>query len=208
MAAPEPWAAIVLAAGAGERLGGLPKALIRLDGTPLITRLIDALEQAGATTIVVVLGHHAAAIAAALAARKNLQCVRIGPSDRPADSLRAGLAASAPQGLPVMVCLADQPLIDAAALLALTAAWRDRPAGSDMVVPCANDAPGNPVMLAPVVIDDLLASTPPITGKAWRQQHAAQVFCWPGDDPAYHVDLDTLDDVERLRATGREVVLP
>lgn len=56
--------ALVLAAGAGQRLGGVPKCLIRLGGQTLLQRLLDALAEAGVNDVRLVLGHHAAAIAA------------------------------------------------------------------------------------------------------------------------------------------------
>ena len=57
--------AVVLAAGAGSRLGGRPKALLELGGVPLILRQLVALSGAGVDEVVVVTGHHAEAIEAA-----------------------------------------------------------------------------------------------------------------------------------------------
>src|SRR5262249_38729365 len=54
--------AVLLAAGAGARLGGRPKALLELGGVPLIMRQLIALSGAGIDELVVVLGHHADAI--------------------------------------------------------------------------------------------------------------------------------------------------
>jgi len=39
--------AVLLAAGEGRRMGGVPKALIRLQGVPLINRHLVALSGAG-----------------------------------------------------------------------------------------------------------------------------------------------------------------
>ena len=60
--------AVLLAAGAGSRLGGRPKALLELGGVPLILRQLIALSGAGVDEVVVVLGHHADAIEAAVRA--------------------------------------------------------------------------------------------------------------------------------------------
>jgi molybdenum cofactor cytidylyltransferase len=57
--------AVLLAAGAGTRLGGRPKALLELGGVPLILRQLIALSGAGVDEVVVVLGHHADAVEAA-----------------------------------------------------------------------------------------------------------------------------------------------
>ncbi len=50
--------AIILAAGAGRRMGGIiPKPLIEIDDKPLLVRLIEQLIQAGINDIVIVTGH-------------------------------------------------------------------------------------------------------------------------------------------------------
>ena len=59
--------AVLLAAGAGSRLGHRPKALLELGGVPLIVRQCVALSGAGVDELVVVLGHHADAIEPAVA---------------------------------------------------------------------------------------------------------------------------------------------
>ena len=49
--------AVLLAAGEGARMGGVAKALIRLQGVPLIRRHLVALSGAGVDEVVVVTGH-------------------------------------------------------------------------------------------------------------------------------------------------------
>ena len=51
--------AVLLAAGAGRRMGGRPKALLELGGVPLVLRQLIALSDAGVDELVIVLGHHA-----------------------------------------------------------------------------------------------------------------------------------------------------
>ncbi len=50
---------VILAAGAGTRMGGVPKALCRVGGRTLIDRCMEALAEAGLGRPVVVTGHHA-----------------------------------------------------------------------------------------------------------------------------------------------------
>ena len=49
--------AVLLAAGEGLRMGGVAKALIRLQGVPLVTRHLVALSGAGVDEVVIVTGH-------------------------------------------------------------------------------------------------------------------------------------------------------
>ena len=76
--------AVLLAAGAGSRLGHRPKALLELGGVPLIVRQCVALSGAGVDELVVVLGHHADAIEPAVAPFpitivRNPECVSPRP---------------------------------------------------------------------------------------------------------------------------------
>ena len=58
--------AVVLAAGAGADFGGLttstPKAMLKVQGRPILARLIDDLAHFGCRGVTVVRGHHASAI--------------------------------------------------------------------------------------------------------------------------------------------------
>ena len=50
--------AILLAAGQGSRMGGVPKSLLELQGVPLINRQLIALSGAGVDEVVVVTGYY------------------------------------------------------------------------------------------------------------------------------------------------------
>ena len=58
--------AVVLAAGAGADFGGLttstPKAMLKVQGRPILARLLDDLAHFGCRGVTVVRGHHAAAV--------------------------------------------------------------------------------------------------------------------------------------------------
>lgn len=92
MADPTP-AGLLLAAGAGRRMGG-PKALVELAGRPLILRALDALQAGGCAPVVVVLGAAAEEVGAVLPADVT-PVVADGWAEGMGASLRAGLAALA-----------------------------------------------------------------------------------------------------------------
>jgi len=58
--------AVVLAAGAGSDFGGLtaatPKAMLKVQGRPILARLLEDFAQFGCRSLTVVRGHHAAAV--------------------------------------------------------------------------------------------------------------------------------------------------
>jgi len=174
--------AVLLAAGAGARLGSRPKALLELGGVPLVMRQLVALSGAGVDEVVVVLGHHADAVEAAVRAFPisivhNPACLDPQPrgtaaapqggarqsSERPGDrrddgqasSVRCGLQALSPRLDAVIVALADQPLIDAQDIVALIGAFKKR-GDAAMVVPRVQTESGESLPGNPVMFDAAL----------------------------------------------------
>lgn len=119
--------ALVLAAGSSSRLGRA-KQLVRVDGEPLLRRTVGAALATAPVRTVVVLGADAAA-AAATVADLPVECVACpGWTEGMGASLRCGLAQLEASPHAVLVCVCDQPALDAAHLQALVAAWRAAPA--------------------------------------------------------------------------------
>src|SRR5512140_3842568 len=116
--------AVVLAAGAGSRLGGRPKALLELGGVPLIVRQLIALSGASADEVAVVLGHHAQAVEAAVGPFPITLVHNPSPGDGQASSVRIGLQELSPKLDAVIVSLADQPLVNSQDITALIAAFK------------------------------------------------------------------------------------
>jgi len=183
--------------------------LLLLDGEPLIRHQVHALQTAGAAHVVVVLGHYAADIGAQLQGLKIQVIYNPQPEDGLVSSQRLGLQAL-PEGLDgVLMALADQPLIKAADVTALTLEFKARPIGIDMVFPRVNGTPGNPVMLSATARQAILAHGPDFGCKEWRQAHKTQVQAFDSTNLHYTTDLDHLEDVASFTArTGKTLVWP
>jgi nicotine blue oxidoreductase len=166
-------AGVVLAAGEASRFGG-PKQAV------LLPHVLRRLRPAGLGDLVVVLGAHDVAVTGA-------RTVRCADWQRgPGASLRAGLAALAPEVEAAVVCLADGPLIDADAVARVVGAWR---AGAGEVVAASYEGVrGHPVVLGRSV-------WPEITDEGARTLDAALVPC---DDLGFPEDVDTEEDLRRI----------
>lgn len=199
-------AGLVLAAGQGARLGGRPKALLRLDGVPLLQRVVAALADAGIAEVIVVTGHHAEQIEPLLATLPVRGLRNPRPQDGPTSSLREGLAAVASSVSAIVVALADQPLLDAADVAALLEAWRRRPAGIDVLFPHVDGQRGNPVILSAAVRDDLMSAPPAFSARAWQAAHPQRCLPWRTDNRHYRVDIDTAEDLARLASETGHVL--
>jgi CTP:molybdopterin cytidylyltransferase MocA len=205
--------AVLLAAGGGTRIGRRPKALLELDGEPLIRRQLRALAGAGVDDIVVVLGHHAALIEPVLQALSARWVHNPQPDDGPVSSQRLGLAALAQRnaGPPdaVIVALADQPMVDGPDITALLAAWQGRPAGAAVVYPEVAGQRGNPVIFSDTVRQQILAGGAGFGCRQWQAAHPAAVAPFVTDNQHYRVDIDTEADLARFEAeTGRALRWP
>ena len=202
--------AVLLAAGAGERLGRRPKALLELGGVPLILRQLIALSGAGVDEVVVVLGHHADAVEAAVRAFPITLVHNPAPDDGQASSVRAGLRALSPKIDAVIVALADQPLIDAQDIVALIGAYKKR-GDAAMVVPRValdggDPEPGNPVMFDAALREQWLDGSANLACRQWRQANPERVRWFDTDNRRYKLDIDTPEDLERFAASTGHVL--
>lgn len=117
-----PATAVLLAAGAGTRLGHGPKALLRSAGVPLVSRLAGELRASGCAGVVVVLGAEAARVRREAPLPGCEVVVNDAWAAGMAGSFRAGIAA-VPDGHAVLVALVDQPGVDRRTAARLLAAY-------------------------------------------------------------------------------------
>ncbi|MHA6524021.1 2-C-methyl-D-erythritol 4-phosphate cytidylyltransferase [Tessaracoccus sp. G1721] len=130
----KPVVAVVVAAGSGSRLGAaLPKALVELDGVPLVRRAVDALADGGVTQVVVTIPDGMAEpFGRALeGAALPVTCV-VGGATRQ-DSVRIGLAAlDAPDHAVALVHDAARALVPPGVVRAVAVAVAE---GAEVVIP-------------------------------------------------------------------------
>jgi nicotine blue oxidoreductase len=196
-------AGLLLAAGAGRRMGG-PKALVELDGEPLVARGLRALRDAGLDPRVVVLGADAdRARPAAVAADPAVTVVVADDwADGMGASLRAGLAAlgagrpgaTEPTVDAVLVLLVDTPGIGPAALARVAAA-----ATRDGLVRGGYDGrPGHPVVLGAEHLAGVAAAAHDDVGARGYLAGRDDVRPVEVGDVATRDDVDTPADLARV----------
>ncbi len=207
--------ALILAAGEGSRMGGLPKCLIRVDGRTLLRRLTGAFAAMDAARIVAVTGYHAQPIEAelaVLAAQRvgDIQVVRNpDPAEGQQSSVRIGLQALGAELDLIVIALADQPGVGSEELSELIAAYRHRPQGTQIVVPVVDGQRGNPVAVSGKLIAGLLAGEWKGGLRGYIDAHPGIVHRMMTGNPNFTLDLDTREDVERLsRSRGLRVQWP
>lgn len=201
--------AVLLAAGAGARMGHRPKSLLELGGVPLIRRQLIALSGAGVDEVVVVLGHFADRIEQAVKEFPVTLVRNLEPDQGQVSSLRLGLQALSPKLDAVLVALADQPLINSQDINDLIGAYKKRPTDSQVVQPFVDDLPSNPVMFTSEVRDQILAGQANVGCRQWQSANPQRVYHWVSTNSRYRTDVDTLEDIEALSArTGHLLKWP
>ncbi len=201
--------AVLLAAGAGSRIGHRPKSLLELGGVPLVRRQLIALSGAGVDEVVVVLGHYADQIEPVVQTFPVTLARNLQPDDGQVSSQRVGLAALAGKLDAVIVALADQPLLNAQDITALIAAFKKRPEGTQVVYPEVGGERGNPVIFTSEVRDQILAGEANIGCRQWQGRHPQAVHAFVTDNRRYKVDIDTPEDLAAFEAsTGHALRWP
>ena len=200
--------AVLLAAGEGRRMGGVAKALIRLQGVPLISRQLVALSGAGVDEVVVVTGH------ARRAVEQQVQSFPVTLVHNPlhaqgqGGSVRSGLAALSGRFDAVFVMPSDQPLIAADDLIQLISAFKKRSAGH-VVVPVVNGQRGNPIVLDEVALEQILTSETNLACRHLIDNKPEFVHVYETANTHFITDVDTLDDVQALvERTGWRLEIP
>ncbi|RME90692.1 MAG: nucleotidyltransferase family protein, partial [Verrucomicrobia bacterium] len=148
--------ALVPAAGRSRRMGR-PKLLLPVDGKPMVTRVVDALLEAGVGQLRVVVPPAARELREALAGRPVRFIVNPQPESAMLDSIRCGLAELPPGCRGVLVTPADIPGITPPLLRRLIRAFESAPAEKSLFVPVARGRRGHPLIFSAVHVPEVLA---------------------------------------------------
>jgi molybdenum cofactor cytidylyltransferase len=193
------FAAVVLAAGTSSRMEGQHKLLLPVGGEPAVRRTVGALSAAGPAEIVVVTGFRGRAVMEALDGLP----VRFQPNPRYEEgqmtSVAAGVAALAAPCDLVLVCLADQVLLNAADYRELVDAYAAMPRGS-ILVPAFNGQRGNPVAFSVSYAAEVVSGHINPGCRKLIAEHPDEVFIHEAAHDRFTTDMDTPEDYARILA--------
>jgi molybdenum cofactor cytidylyltransferase len=193
-------AAVVLAAGLSRRMGSF-KLLLPWDGHTVIGQVVTTLAAAGLSPILAVVGHRAGEVAAALAGSGAMVVANPRYAEgEMISSIQAGLAALAdsPAGIAAtLLCLGDQPQLQAETVCAVLAAGA---AGGcqKVVIPSYEMRAGHPILLPRWLWPEIMAGPPDL--RSVLKAHREQTLYLAVDTPAVLADLDTPADYARWQA--------
>lgn len=184
----------ILAAGRGSRLGGdASKPLVVWRGRPLVAWAVDAAVRSYLRPVFVVIGYRGDEVRAELAGDDVIVVDNPEWEEGIASSLRVALTTLMPMDEvgAVAIGLADQPLVNPGVYEALTGV------DGDIVVPQYDGQPGNPVKLARSLWREALNLRGDVGARAlMRDRVVTWIDC---TEIGSAVDIDTLEDLERLQ---------
>lgn len=203
--------AVLLAAGAGTRLGRGPKALLPHGGRPLVEHVAGVLADGGSDQVVVVIGAEAPRVAVAADLRAARVVVNDDWASGMASSLRAGVAAALDPAMAsrdgdaparVVVAHVDQPGVTPDDVARLLAAHRPGRVTASRWADAPTPEGGRPRWAHPLVLDAALAGPAAASAvgdagaRGFLRAHAdlIDVVTHPGDGR----DVDTEADLDLL----------
>ncbi|MCA3311006.1 MAG: molybdopterin-binding/glycosyltransferase family 2 protein [Roseomonas sp.] len=186
-------AAIVLAAGRSRRMAPLNKLLVTdNDGVPMVVRVVDQVLASHARPIIVVTGHEHDRVEEALAGRAVQFAIAEDYAQGLSASLKAGLQALPEDIEGFMVCLGDMPLVSAAMLDRLMAAF-DPEEGRAIVMPTFRGKQGNPMLWSREFLPEMLAITGDVGARHLAGKYADRCVEVEMADDAVLRDFDTTE---------------
>jgi molybdenum cofactor cytidylyltransferase len=192
-------AALVLAAGYGTRFGETSKLHALLDGEPVLSRCLRALEGLDLVETLVVVApgdERAISLVRACGARA---IPNPGRAAGLGHSLACGIRHLGTAAMGVMVLLGDMPGIRPASLLALATRWRQS-GPTDILVPAYMGRRGHPVIFGSGHWPALGALTGDQGARQILEAHQEQRVTLALDDPGILLDVDTPEDLAAAQA--------
>jgi molybdenum cofactor cytidylyltransferase len=193
------FSAVVLAAGLSARMEGRHKLLLPIGGEPAVRRVVRAIGAARPQEIVVVTGFNGRAVVEALDGfdvrfQNNARYKEGQPT-----SVAAGVAALQAPCDAVMICLADQVLLEAADYRELVDAYTTMPRGS-ILVPTFDGMRGNPVLFASSYCPEVVGGRLNPGCRRLIAEHGDEVFLYAAAHDRFCVDMYTPADYLRVVA--------
>lgn len=196
---------IILAAGLSTRMG-VPKLTLEMDGIPIIRLVVRAALESELYRVILVMGPSDSGASAALRPlaedTRLLQVVNPYPQAGMSSSMRKGMEPLDSEASGVMILLGDQPGITQSVINRILAAFRREQ--TKIILPLVLGRRTTPVIFPAALFPELMAETGDIGGRNVLKRHADQVVELEMGQEYDDTDLDTPEDLEKIRSKASE----
>jgi molybdenum cofactor cytidylyltransferase len=187
---------VVLAAGRATRMRG-SKVVRPVGGRPMVERVVDAALDSRLAGTVVVVGHEADEVRAIVGGRPVRVVHNASFAKGLSTSVHAALRDIGPDFDAALFLLADQPFVTVALIDRLLESFAAT--GKLIVRPEVDGDPGNPVLFSARLFPELLRETGDRGGRDVVRRHLDEVCLVAVDDPLACLDIDSLEEYERVK---------
>ena len=198
---------ILLAAGMSQRMGGLNKLLLPINGVPMVRQVALTLAAFADMPPVVVLGHEAQQVAAALDGIALTMIANAQYQSGQMSSVTAGLIAAG-QAADYMICLADLPLLTVADCAALCAAHKKAGVGQITVPAQREDGMfvrrGNPIIIPASASRKIIKGGANLGCRGLLNNHPNLIYPFDSCADGFYVDIDTQDAFRDITGQKRD----
>jgi molybdenum cofactor cytidylyltransferase len=191
---------IILAAGLSTRMG-VPKLTIEIEGIPIIRRVVRAALESELHRVILVLGpadsRSVEALGPVATDPRLSQVVNPCPQEGMSSSMRTGMKSLDSEAAGVMILLGDQPGITGDIINRLLASFRTE--GTKIIVPYVLGRRTTPVIFPATLFPELMEEAGDIGGRNVLKRHADQVVELEMGQEYDDTDLDTPEDLDKIR---------
>jgi molybdenum cofactor cytidylyltransferase len=197
---------IILAAGLSTRMGR-QKLLIGVGGIPVIRRVVRAALQSCLSRLILVTGPSNSELLKSLGPEAEHERLLVAVNDHPEEgmssSLKTGMMSLTKETSGVMLILADQPFLTSAIINRLLNEFQKQT--DRIVAPLVQGRRSNPVIFPADLFPELAMVTGDAGGRSVLQRHAARVVGIEMGGYYNDIDLDTEDDLQRIRILAKDL---
>jgi len=186
-------AGIVLAAGGSSRFGQA-KQLLNWGGKPFVRQVAETALQAGLSPVIVVVGAYAEEVSSVVEGLPVQVVVNSAWEQGHSTSITCGMKALPKKTGAAVFLLSDQPQIPVQLVRSLVEMHQQTLA--KIIAPLVDGQRGNPVLFDRDTFGDFASLSREQGGRALFSHFPVQWLPW--HDPSLLLDVDTLEDYERL----------
>jgi CTP:molybdopterin cytidylyltransferase MocA len=184
--------AIVLAAGSSQRLGR-PKALIEVEDTTALERILGVLTKCGVRSGVVVAGEHLHEMKSRVDPAPLQFALNPTPEAGRMGSVIIGIASTDPES-DILLWPVDRPMARLDTVQGILSARAQEPGDDVVIVPEYDGHTGHPILIAQGLRAPLLSAAPDANLRDVLHSAGANRIKVSGDS-GIHTNLDTEEDV-------------
>ncbi len=183
--------AIIPAAGESKRMGQ-PKMLMPWGKSTILQTVISTYQAAGIEDILVVTGGMRTQVEALVGKSAQTIFNKNYKNGEMLSSIQTGLAAKKYEARAALICLGDQPQVEARSVQRILREYKETNAA--LIVPSYQKHRGHPWLVARELWDEILSMHAPQTLRDFLNRHAKDIHYVEIDSPTILQDIDTQED--------------